>query len=1653
MPYTVEEKKAIIAEHGLNPDEYDLGPDERSFVPKFAPIQQNPPTTDITSTDLPKPTSAPGMLESAGRGAAESFLPSAAGLATTAGALALIPEPTLLTKVGALGLGVLSSVLASKAQRAVVPESIQKSIFTRPEDYEVNPKSTIMGGFVPSALTLRPTLQDIPELIGGVKALPRALQVGRSALTSPQIEALLNAGMSVGPSGAMYAADVASGNRDFNLGEAALETLPGILMTKPTAVGRKLGFASPSEMRAGFELAERTRVAESARPTEVTEPFVPNQPGVKQFGIVPKAEEVVLPGKKPKTGTQKPFKSAQESASVFEQKGYDTAPLSAAEAEAQHATKLREAAFRKAEAEAQIAHEQATAAEIEASRLKAENERRKIDLAIGGKKGFGEEAPAAERLEAKVTGKQLTEPEVRPVIEETAAEKFPIQEPEPPMTEAERIQDEYDRGIRKSEVSDLDLTKPIETLPKELKETIKRDINRIALSRRQKVEYVPSLRNKAGKEILGQYDPATKTIKLNSKLYAGDTGPHEISHGRILDLLDSADKRDRNLVLKGLEFSDPQNRKFKTVEDFRKLSPEEQVAIEERFTKSVGPEGYRQQLTELFGNKKERFKEWLGQVGTHFKMKTGLADSDELFKHFSARQRLDAPDYLRTEMSGGAAKVEGARESEGEKKQAPVIYKGYQEGIGKMKGFHLYNLTEDIPGTSFVKGSTVTEKSLREAGYEIPAAEKSKEKGKRNSEESDLSIKNKVDHVTKIKDYVTLTPVLRRLSDDKLFPGSTHAGALNTIKDRNISGTFEPGFISDKGTYGSKYWDSYNNVSNATEYSPENLKKVLEFDKELVSEKTSMERRFQIIDEIEKIDRTEERNPEQRYSESSDLTPEFEQHTPSFLDKLFPSTTQKVRNLGGNTAKHVGDKADLYLSKKSLLEGKYRNDVIAEITSYDKDVRDTVDRYGREMMLTGKSDISLLPEEQSLYDSMREYLKTVADENTKREISKNPNYWPQILDSRVANVWNKAPNSPEGKMYQKEWMAHAKEQVAKGRAKYTPDELKNILSDYMAAIGSGGKEATLGFGALRKAAGLGLPESMQDNNLLSRFSRYGTRVAKDMASAEVLESDPVMRYMFRLKDEKGQVLTEAPKLPSGEVADDAIRGKEALQNVEKALYNEYTNIQSPRLNAAQRVISSALLGTATGLRDVVTAPLNVSAVIGPRNSDALLKGLSTFRESIKDSFSSNARQMKMNELEFGSAAHPDTLTKWFSQLADGLRKYSGRESLEQASRIYTFSVGKLAALAEFGRNDASAHQWLKKFGTTVDGGVEQYFGKNGSEIPAEVVNQIAKAIVDRAQGTYDARGLPIFVMDGPLAPFFSLSRWSYEKAGVISQDILKPAAQGNFIPLLSYTLGSFLTGGAIQKLNELMSSGKRGNEPTLDEAQAADSQQVRAVVNLLQLGSFGGMIGDLMKMSTEGLSGHRMSGGLSFPLGDFVSETLGKNLSDYSAAIQSGEEPVEAGLGLIERILVDSVQTARLASYATWRKDEIERKNSYRDIRLWQELSGRRTPESDITRPNELVGKTSKDFKRAKTIEEGVELLPAALEKVIESSGGDVSKMLRGFKSLKANNYQTFPSDPLEMVAYYEYLKKTQGDEEAANRLGDFFQQKMVNKAKASLVP
>jgi hypothetical protein len=781
----------------------------------------------------------------------------------------------------------------------------------------------------------------------------------------------------------------------------------------------------------------------------------------------------------------------------------------------------------------------------------------------------------------------------------------------------------------------------------------------------------------------------------------------------------------------------------------------------------------------------------------------------------------------------------------------------------------------------------------------------------------------------------------------------------------------------------------------------------------------------------------------------------------SWFLRFLGSAIDKLDQKGDPLSRYVANKLFKHADERSLLYGRYRNSAQEIIIQVNKASREKIDKYGREMHLKKRSSIILNTEEKKVYGQLREFLVKVADENLARDIKKDPNYWPPILSMEAAKEWTQNPGGVLSKRFDDLWLAHAE----KMRPNTSDKELLKLLSDYKEALG--GDSTSIEFGALRRVAGIGLPEELQVQNLLQRFTRYGERVAKDMAWLKHVQRDPIMRKALNVKDEAGHVPDDV-KLDGNDVI--SIAGTEEVKNIKKFIFNDFKEVHQPRLRSAQRLVNSALLGFGTGVRNLIQIPLNTSPNVGLRNINAYFKALPLLRKAWKESFLYNARQLKSNDLEFGSSSTADVWADSFNKLADGLRWGQLRELSEQFERAYEFSIGKVVAFQEIGRalrGDKHAKAWVEKFGNTLDLQTDIFSKRRMADISEDSINKLAKSFTDRSGGTYDERGLPAGTMEGALAPFFALSRWSIERSNIVYKDVVIPALNGDIGPLLSYTLGAYFTGTVIREISSLLAN-SAPPEPTPGEVAISEKkdpvQMARAVIAVMQLGSYGGIVSDMMKSAADVSTGHLPTGGpVGFPMIDFVSETLAKGTADYVSALRAGESKLDATLAFSIWTLIRSVQTVRLIANNTSMPgltqlasaDVQERKKLFRDIRIFRELEGE-TVSADIPSPNPFIDRDVKEFKRTADLGKAVDLAPSLIKKTIDKHIDDPETLIKKFQGLKQIPTAYFPSpedSPVKFIKFLEFLQRRDGEEVAGKRLVQFLQEREINRAKRALVP
>jgi hypothetical protein len=604
------------------------------------------------------------------------------------------------------------------------------------------------------------------------------------------------------------------------------------------------------------------------------------------------------------------------------------------------------------------------------------------------------------------------------------------------------------------------------------------------------------------------------------------------------------------------------------------------------------------------------------------------------------------------------------------------------------------------------------------------------------------------------------------------------------------------------------------------------------------------------------------------------------------------------------------------------------------------------------------------------------------------------------------------------------------------------NDAKRNITEYVTALNKDNLHQVLNFKAVKDAKEYPIPDSLRESNLNKIILKFGRHAARDMAYYNELQSNPTVAALLALPQRTGGI-TKVPGI-------EPIIQNPDVQNALKFVYSDFNFIRNPRITAVTRLINNALLGPGTGLRNTAQLPALMSPYLETtKDVTAALRSVRDYSSNIRKSLEAGARSGTMDLDRWYTLESPDKFTEVFNKGAEAARKYQGRDALEQMDRILTFGVGREVAkvkILEAATGNKKADKWLEKFGTLAK-------DKEGNWD----LDKIAKNFTDRVQGTYDARGLSAGAFDSDFAPFFALSRWGIEKSNVIYKDVVKPMYKGNFLPFLTYTLSSFLTGVAIRELNELI-SGRKDYTPTLKEAkdQKRADYLVASFVNLMQMGSYMGFMSDLTKaISDRVIQKENPRGPINFPAADFLTETIGQNLADTVQALDNGVDPAEAMMRFGWEFMRQSVQGIRLADSRFINSEDTDRSNKFRDYKVFQKLQGEDN-ETTIKRRSRINVSPEQEFHREQDLEKAAEMVPQLLSKAIEDSKGDPYKLRNKLKSLKSNSYQTMPNPenmPIAFLNYISYLERTQGSEEAAKRFEDYIQANAINKVKSKMIP
>ena len=252
---------------------------------------------------------------------------------------------------------------------------------------------------------------------------------------------------------------------------------------------------------------------------------------------------------------------------------------------------------------------------------------------------------------------------------------------------------------------------------------------------------------------------------------------------------------------------------------------------------------------------------------------------------------------------------------------------------------------------------------------------------------------------------------------------------------------------------------------------------------------------------------------------------------------------------------------------------------------------------------------------------------------------------------------------------------------------------------------------------------------------------------------------------------------------------------------------------------------------------------------------------------------------------------------------------------------------------------------------------------------------------------------------------------------------------------------------------------------SIKEALANGSKEtlIAKAVGVAQLASFAGIVSDAAKVGTQLAQGKsiRYTNPISMPMAtagiDVVTRT-----AQVAQAIQEGEDPFDVLATYAKDLALATSQTARYGyNNLTERgREESARKEKFRDLRVFEEMTGRRE-EGSFTETNPYLGSRARNFKRTDDIAAALQMVPDLVQQAIDNSQDengqiDIERLRRKLRSLKSNSYQTVPDmlkSPRAFAEYYDFLTKTQGQEAADERVTDFYQQRIKNKMKNEAIP
>lgn len=1688
-------KRRTLQYKGFDPDKFDVDNNTGNIIPKVAAPQPtlNPPTPE--STIAPPVISAkPSTFKSAAIGAATGVLPAAGGLGAAIAAQPIIAPIALATGPAApiteLGLSIAAAMGGASGinwlQNKLMPSGVQQQVA---EAQQENPLSFAGGNLVGQLPMMAANPKGVLQAgKTGLKLLNNTINpnVGRLAISGAEKANIANVGIGAAIPAGQVALESITGDEPVDPKLAALEILGGATLNKPTSLANKLFKLSPTpEIKPSVSPEQLKRLSETVGPSstllselgprleselarrEVSQGIIP--PGYKTEldiqppvikdplkaiedtilspeirtklsakGNLPERYKQALPesGVLKKLGVKqdvvKPYMSAEDSATAMFG-GNETTPGLRASArletggdqpkgETTFKTGPESLGLPKAKSLDQIATERESNYGLY-KKLISEgklNEAVKFGSDLGEGQNFGKRY-TAEKASGKPEAFDAPEPG-----KVTAAEKQLLADRRKnfqgllenknntPLTAEDRLKKVAEKAGNEPKIK----------ATKEFFDTFNKIFGPL---RNVKQSLDGRLVNReTGKPVRGEIEAVRDGMtslmsKVNPDLATPDTVPHEFIHGWFTDFKNSPNRYEKASAI-NLERAIEQLPEFKS-DNQRRIDNKKSPLSPEEFIAETGGYEVFNRAVNLDGNSgtfKKGWKDFVSQV----KLKLNKASVEDI-QNYVANRFIKDPSFGETNAAKYHA-VANEEDNQNTTKENPTDTKPTTK-------------ESQVTDAKSIEQSRVIEENRQAESQGIEAGKPKEATGgdskkEVNNQESDEGTKS---------DYQQYLDVQAKISE-KIKKGEFEGPEFQALWKEN---------------------EVIKNRNGGMPPKPAVKNQAIDDEAETPNQKAPISRPPPQATKASEIRANIDKTLALPEFRKSGIVRQNLNELKTRLP-IFGSDLDKLATRGGESGKYLAPSIKEALTKMDEFEGRYYNPSVENIKSLSYDDQRLLIDTMREEHITNKDLRDTLPTEQlkKSYDLQRELLKQKQEDQikagqpvdeyvkgprggfrlTKRLPKINPYYFPDVAGSKQLDIILNHEGSGAFDILKTDFINHIRDKY-----KFDDATANEFFEDYKASFGGGqtGGGSSTRFGAVRRAEGVGLPDSWLESDPAVTLRRYWRRVAKDRAWFDAVEKDPNNLYVLgQQKDAWGNDVKPTKdnlaRIPSNETLRGII---DTIQGV-----NIKTN---PKIDAIARIANNLILGPLTGVNDVISA-LPVASKFIPSIMDApkvYIDAIKNITTGIKNAKSTGRIKEKISNLEDIYFPTTETVER-LRQMGDGVAKISGREKLEEFSRGLAQAAGESIVKIHRGLADSGNEKSIKFLETLG----------NKSDWKSMDDIQLASRIVDLSQGTYDVRGLPSWMINSQVAPMFRMMKWNVEQLNNLHKHVIIPATNGNLTPLLMTITAGSIGGYLAKEVREALSN-KELQVPNIKEiinSTGGTGDKIHgatyAAAAAMSYSGTLGFLGEMLK-TTADVSYKNKPNGFNFPAVEVVTDMV-DNISDaIQAMVQDGESPLKVIPELTKRLFTNNIQVGRLALNWMGDSEAADTTRQRRDLRVYKQQSGKEYQAQTLPQNvNPYVGTEAKKFQKISDVKE---LIPEARKQVknaVEESKGNAGQLKAKLQKLKAGAVTTFPSidnAPAEFKDYYDYLVKTYGVAEAKRRVSTYQKQRAINQTRRSLIP